>query len=148
MKWQLEDGQGKIHKLTIPNSYYIVVVLTRKLSPQQFAQQANSHKPEPNGIGCITTSSTIKLFWKQRKHSKMVTLDPKLSIVMTQTALGIKQYQEYKIEKEKKEKDINIFETHIIPEDTLDDKADDDMSFQPPDPVQPHGNGTTNKQGV
>ena len=40
------------------------------------------------------------------------------------------------IEKEKKEKDINIFETHIIPEDTMDDKADNNMSFQPLDLVQ------------
>ena len=56
---------------------------------------------------------------------------------MTQTALGIKQYQEYMIEEEKKENNINIFETHIIPEDTMDKKADNDMSFQPPDLVQP-----------
>ena len=90
MKWQLEDNQGKIHELTIPNSYYIVAVPTRILSPQHFAQQANDHKPEPNGTGCITMSSTTKLFSKQRKYSKMVTLDPKLNIAMTQTTLGIK----------------------------------------------------------
>ena len=54
VKWQLVDDQGKIHKLTIPNSYYIVAVLTRILSPQQFAQQANDHKSERNGTGCIT----------------------------------------------------------------------------------------------
>ena len=64
-------------------------------------------------------------------------LDPKLNIVMTQTTLGIKQYQEYMIEKERKEKDINIFETHTIPEDYMDDKEDDNLSLQPTDPVQP-----------
>ena len=90
VKWQLEDNPGKIHKLTIPNSYDIAVVPTRILSPQHFAQQANDHKPEPNGIGYITMSSTIKLFWKQRKYSKIMTLDPKLNIAMTQTAPGIK----------------------------------------------------------
>ena len=42
------------------------------------------------------------------------------------------------IEKEKKEKDINIFETHIIPEDYMDDEADDNLSFQPMDLVQPY----------
>ena len=59
VKWQLEDNQGKLHELTIPNSYYIVAAPTRILSPQHFAQQANDHKPEPNGTGFITMSSTI-----------------------------------------------------------------------------------------
>ena len=85
-----------------PNSFYIVAAPTRILSPQHFAQQAKEHKPDPEGTGCITTSSLIKLFWKQKKYSKMVPLDPKLNITMTQTALGIKQYQEYMIKKEKK----------------------------------------------
>ena len=48
VKWQLEDNQGKIHELTIPNSYYIVAAPTRILSPHHFAQQANDHKPEPD----------------------------------------------------------------------------------------------------
>ena len=93
---------------------------------------------QPDGTGCITTSSTVKFFWNQRKHSKMVTLDHKLNITMTQTALGIEWYQEYMIVKEEKEKHIDIFETHIIPEDYMDEEADDDLSFQPLGLVQPN----------
>ena len=90
VRWKLEDNQGKIHDLIISNSYYIVAAPTRILTLQHFAQQAKDHNPNPDGAGCITTRSTIKLFWKQRKYSKTVTMDPKLNIAMTQTALGIK----------------------------------------------------------
>ena len=65
VRWQLEDDQDTIHKLTIPNSYYKAATLTRVLSLQHFAQQTNNHYLDPDGTGCITTSSAIKLFWKQ-----------------------------------------------------------------------------------
>ena len=65
VRWQQEDDQGTIHKLTIPNSYYIAATLTKILSPQHFAQQTNDHYPDPDGTGCITTSSAIILFWNQ-----------------------------------------------------------------------------------
>ena len=48
VRWQLEDDQGTIHKLTIPNSYYIGAALTRILSLQHFAQQTNDHYPDPD----------------------------------------------------------------------------------------------------
>ena len=73
VRWQLEDDQGTIHKLTIPNSYYIGAPLTRILSLQHFAQQTNDHYPDPDGTGCITMTSAIKLFWNQQRYSKTVT---------------------------------------------------------------------------
>ena len=38
VRWQLEDDQGIIHKLTMPNSSYIAAAPTRILPPQHFAQ--------------------------------------------------------------------------------------------------------------
>ena len=106
VRWQLEDDQDTIHKLNIPNSYYIVATLTRILSQQHFAQQTNDHYPDPDGTGCITTSSAIKLFWNQQRYSKTVTLDPKLNIAITYTALRIKQYQNHMKASERYYKDI------------------------------------------
>ena len=90
------------------------------------------------GTGCTTTSSTIVLFWNQRKFTKTVKLNSKLNIAMMNTASGIKQYKSYLMNQgEAPNQNASVFETHIIPEDESDQgQEDDDLSFQPPDPIQ------------
>ena len=71
---------------------------------------------------------------------------------MTYTAPGIKQYQKHMKASKSNYKDIKVFETHIVLADYNDNKANDDLSLQPPDPVLPNsthkvttmdkGNGT------
>ena len=95
VKWKIEDDNNIVHMFTIPNTYYIANAQTRILSPQHFAQQIQDHKPHAEGTGCTTTSTTIVLFWNQRKFTKTVKLDSKLNIAMTNTAPGIKQYKSY-----------------------------------------------------
>ena len=86
VKWKIEDDDNMLQTFTIPNTYYIANAPTRILSPQHLAQQMQDHKPYAEGTGCTTTSSTIVLFWNQRKFTKTVKLDPKLNIAMTNTA--------------------------------------------------------------
>ena len=138
VKWKIEDDDNMVHTFTIPNTYYITNAPTRILLPQHFAQQMQDHKPHAEGTGCTTTSSTIVLFWNQRKFTKTVKLDPKLNIAMTNTAPGIQQYKSYIMnQREEPNKHAHIFETHIIPEEESDqEQEDDDLSFQPSDPVQ------------
>ena len=145
VKWKIEDDNNIVHTFTIPNTYYIANAPTRILSPQHFAQQMQDHKPHVEGTGCTTTSTTIVLFWNQRKFTKTVKLDSKLNIAMTNTALGIKQYKSYIMNQGEASNQIaHIFETHIIPEEELDQgQEDDDLSFQPPDPIQ-----AANKSGT
>ena len=85
-----------------------------------------------------TTSSTIVLFWNQRKFTKTVKLDSKLNITMTNTAQGIQQYKSYTMNQgDEPNKHTPIFKTHIIPEEESDqEQENDDLSFQPSDPVQ------------
>ena len=138
VKWKIEDDDNMVHTFTIPNTYYIANAPTRILSPQHFAQQMQDHKPHAEGTGCTTTSSTIVLFWNQRKLTKTVKLDPKLNIAMTNTAPGIQQYKSYIMNQgDEPNKHTHIFETHIIPEEESDqEQEDDNLSFQPSDPVQ------------
>ena len=123
---------------TIPNKYYITNAPTKILSPQHFAQQMKDHKPHAEGTGCTATSTTIVLFWNQRKFTKRIKLDPKLNIAMINTAPGIQQYKSYIMNQgEASNRHTHIFETRIIPEKESDqEQEDDDLSFQPPDPVQ------------
>ena len=130
---------------TIPNTYYKANAPTRILSPQYFTQQMQDHKPHAEGTGCTTTSTTIVLFWSQRKFTKTVKLDSKLNIAMMNTASGIKQYKSYLMkQKEAPNRNASVFETHIIPEEEIDQgQEDNNLSFQPPDLIQ-----AANKSGT
>ena len=122
----------------MPNTYYIAASPTRILSPQHFAQQMQDHKPHAEGTGCTTTSMAIVLLWDQRKFTKTVKLDPNLNIAMTNTGPGVKHYKTDLMNQERmSNQNASVVETHIIPEDdSIKDKDDDDLSFQPPDPIQ------------
>ena len=138
VKWKIEDDNNIIHTFVIPNTYYITAAPTSILSPQHFAQQMQYHSPHAEGTGCMTTSMAIVLFWDQRKFTKTVKLDPKLNIAMMNTAPGIKHYKDYLMNQEgMSNQNASVFETQIIPEDESDnDQDNDDLSFQPPDPIQ------------
>ena len=85
----------------------------------------------------MTTSMAIILFWDRRKFTKTVKLNPKLNIAMINTAPGIKHYKAYLMNQVgMSNQNASVLETHIITEDESDkDQDDDDISFQPPDPI-------------
>ena len=123
VKWKIEDDDNMVHTFTIQNTYYIANAPTRILSPQHFAQQMQDHKPHVEGTGCTTTSSTIVLFWNQRKFTKTDKLDPKLNIAMMNTAQRIQQYKSYIMNQgDEANKHTHIFETHIIPKEESDEE--------------------------
>ena len=117
VKWKIEDDNNIVHMFVIPNTYYIATAPTRILSSQHFVQQIQDQNPHAEGMGCMTTSMTIVLFWNQRKFTKTVKLDPKLNIAMMNTAPGIKQYKSYPMNQEETpNQNASVFETHIIHE--------------------------------
>ena len=74
IKWRIEDDNGKVHTLLLPNSYYVPNSPSRLLSPQHWAQQAKDQKPLPRGTWCATYSDAIVLQWQQRKFTKTIPL--------------------------------------------------------------------------
>ena len=62
LKWHIEDEQGLVHVMVIAGAYLISDTVTRILSPQHLAQQADDHYPMAEGTGALTSSKNITLF--------------------------------------------------------------------------------------
>ena len=104
------------------------------LSLQHFAQVANNHSPNPEGMGSITNSKNITLCWGQQKYAKTILLDKNLNIGLTWTAPGDEVFTAYLAMMPSDRVDqIQAFVSHVIPDD---EKTDDDASIQPKDLVQ------------
>ena len=132
LKWYIEDDHGLVQVLVITGAYLIPETTMRILSPQHLAQQANDHYPATEGTGALTTSKNITLFWAQRRFTKTVPLDSKTNVGLTMTASGTGSFRAFCATVNHQEtKEMNIFTTHVIPEE------EDDESFQPKDPVEP-----------
>ena len=113
IQWYLDDDQGCSHKFTILNTYYITIAPTRILSPQHFAQQIEDHKPMAEGIGCVTNSKSVTLFWDQQKYTKTIYFDLKLNIAMTRTSSGSKVFRAYMANHQEPCNNVHVFKTHI-----------------------------------
>ena len=141
VKWYIEDDHGLVHVMIINGAYLIPEASTRILSPQHLAQQANDHFPIDEGTGALTTSKNITLFWAQRRFTKTVPLDLKTNVGLTTTAPGARDFRSFCATVTTPEtRQMNIFTTHVIPDEDDDEPIpdeEDDGSFQPQDPIEP-----------
>jgi transposase InsO family protein len=87
VQWPLQDDQGRVHKITLPHTYYSKHAEHRLLSPQHWAQVANQGK----GTRCITYHDSIVLIWGNDKYRKTVPLSPSNVGVMS-TPPGMLSY--------------------------------------------------------
>jgi len=70
-KFRIEDQQGTVHSVMIPNTLYAPNAPYHLLSPQHWSQQSK----DPKGTYCIIQHDKMILFWEGGKLSKQVTLD-------------------------------------------------------------------------
>jgi transposase InsO family protein len=92
--WQWDDNQGKTHKFTIPNSFYVPEGNVRLLSPQHWAQAQNDTKPL-QGTGSETTSTDVILFWAQRKYALTIPLGRNDNVATFNMSPGYTQYSAF-----------------------------------------------------
>ena len=130
-QWRIQDDQGRSHRFTLPNSYYVATAPSRILCPQHLAQMAKDNHPLPLGTGEVTGDEYIQLFWDQRKYVKTIKLDPRRNTGMTHTAPGIHKFKDFLAQQAIQTPGPCCFDTHVIPDD------DDEESLQPPDLIQP-----------
>ena len=59
LKWHVKDDTGLVHVMVIQGAYLIPDAVTRILSLQHLAQQADDHYPREEGTGALTTITEI-----------------------------------------------------------------------------------------
>jgi hypothetical protein len=74
VEWEIEDDQGRTHKIRVPNTIYSANNRSRLLSPQHWAQGANDKYPIRYGTWCATYDDRIILYWDQRRYSRTAYL--------------------------------------------------------------------------
>ena len=67
VKWHIEDDNGKVHNVIVPNTLYIPNSPTRLLSPQHWAQHNHKQGDSKDGTLAITYADRIELYWFHRK---------------------------------------------------------------------------------
>ena len=96
IQWQIEDDDGIVHNIVLPNSIYIPGSTSRLLSPQHWAQEANDHKPMSHGTWCATFDHEIILYWNQQNNKRTIPIDPGgNNIAMIRTAPGFTRFNAF-----------------------------------------------------
>jgi hypothetical protein len=74
VQWTIEDDQGRVHGIKIPNTLYSANNRSRLLSPQHWSQEAKDKYPIRNGTWCATLDDRVILFWGQQKYRRTAFL--------------------------------------------------------------------------
>jgi hypothetical protein len=68
VKCCIEDDDGVVHDILIPNTVYSAGTSNKLLSPQHWTQEARDRYPNANGTWCATLDDRVILFWNQQKY--------------------------------------------------------------------------------
>jgi hypothetical protein len=75
-KFHIEDDEGGVHFIKIPNSKYVPDLKMCLLLPHHWAQEAKDHYPIPKGMRMEKDDGALTLIWKQRKHRRTILYHP------------------------------------------------------------------------
>ncbi len=64
---KFQDDDGKEHIIKIPNSFYFHSLKPSLVCPQHWTQEADDHRPFPDGSILETFSDHVVLQWNQQK---------------------------------------------------------------------------------
>ena len=126
IKWDIEDDEGVVHSIRIPNSIYLPQAPSRLLSPQHWAQEARDNVPVKNGTWCATYGTQVVLYWGQQQFKRTIALDKEGSNVASiRTAPGFDRYKAFCTEIGEKESGRCqlAFDTGVVSDDESDDDA-------------------------
>jgi hypothetical protein len=91
-KFHIEDDEGGVHLIKIPNSKYVPDLKVCLLSPHNWAQDAKDHYPVPKGTRMEEDNEALTLIWKQRKHRRTIPYHPLTNTPSFRTAPALRTY--------------------------------------------------------
>ena len=95
VKWRIEDDEGQVHTIRIPNSLYIPDMKQCLLCPHHWGQEANDHYPIRDGTWCATYSNRMVLHWNQRQNKRTIPWDSRTNTGIMRSAPGAYTYRAY-----------------------------------------------------
>ena len=94
-KFRLEDDEGQVHTIRVPNSLYVPSLKRVLLAPHHWAQEAHDNVPTPRGTWMATYDDCIILYWNQGTYKRTIPLSKNTNTPLTRTASGTKTYRAY-----------------------------------------------------
>ncbi len=94
-KFHIEDNEGRVHLIKIPNSKYVPDLKVCLLSPHNWAQEAKDHYPVPKGTKTDTNEKALTLIWNQQKYQRTIPYHPLTNTPSFCTALASRTYHAF-----------------------------------------------------
>lgn len=91
----INDDNGKPHRLKIPNSLFLPNLKMCLLSPQHWAQEAGDNYPLPNGTRMENNANNCKLLWGQGLFSKTIPFDDATNTPIFYTSPSTSSYRAF-----------------------------------------------------
>ncbi len=94
-KFYIEDDEGGVHLIKIPNSKYVPDLKVCLLLPHHWAQEAKDHYPVPKGTKMDTDDEALTLIWNQRRHRRTIPYHPLTNTPSFHTAPALRTYHAF-----------------------------------------------------
>ena len=141
LKFMIEDDEGRVHAIVLPNSKYVPGAHCRLLSPQHWAQQKGDDHPMVDGTWCATYATREICYWDQRKFKRTMKLDRRGSNVATiRTAPGYNKYQAFCAQvgaQGDEESDLLAYEAPMVSDEENSEDEDENSTGGDEEAMQP-----------
>ncbi|WP_317203594.1 hypothetical protein, partial [Janthinobacterium sp.] len=130
IRWQIEDDQGGVHSINLPNSLYVPQAASRLLSPQHWAQTARDNRPLRCGTWCATFENEVVLYWDQQRFTRTIPLDQQNTNVATiRTAPGFSRFNAFcsTIGDSNSSEDYMSYESQMVSDDEDEGNNEDQV---------------------
>ncbi len=94
-KFHIEDDEGGVHLIKIPNSKYVPDLKVCLLLPHHWAQETKDHYPVPKRTKTDTNDEALTLIWKQQKYRWMIPYHPLTNTPSFCTAPASRTYRAF-----------------------------------------------------